>query len=210
MKLLHINASTRGENSESLKVANTFIADLRNHTQLELDTFNLFEDKLPEFDGLAVGAKMALFSGSGFSSAQTKVWEEMKQIFDRFARADAYIFNTPLWNNGIPYKLKQFIDVVTQPGWAFGFDVEKGYSGLLHGKKALVIHASGVYHAAIAAGFGSDFSTPYVDDWLKFIGVQSVAHIHVAPTVVNTDFAKTKANAEIDARKVAREWASRA
>src|SRR6218665_743330 len=94
IKLLHINASKRRGNNESLKMASTFIAELRNHTQLELDTFNLFDDKLPEFAGLAVGAKMALFSGSGFSSAQTKVWEEMKQIFDRFARADAYIFNT--------------------------------------------------------------------------------------------------------------------
>ncbi|MCW5235646.1 FMN-dependent NADH-azoreductase [Verminephrobacter eiseniae] len=209
MKLLHINASTRGVDSESLKISTTFIAELRNHTELALDTFNLSDDELPEFDGLAVGAKMALFSGSGFSSEQTKAWERIKLVFDRFAAADAYVFNTPLWNNGIPYKLKQFIDVVTQPGWAFGFDVEKGYSGLLNGRKALVIHASGVYHTGIAAGFGSDFSTPYIDDWLKFIGVQSVEHIHVAPTVMNTDFAKTKTDAEIHARQVAKAWTSR-
>src|SRR6218665_4107201 len=33
MKLLHINASTRGENRESLKMDTTFIEELRKHTQ---------------------------------------------------------------------------------------------------------------------------------------------------------------------------------
>ncbi|UQX13255.1 NAD(P)H-dependent oxidoreductase [Candidatus Mycobacterium methanotrophicum] len=34
-----------------------------------------------------------------------------------------------MWNSGIPYVLKQWIDNVTQPGWAFGFDPERGYTG---------------------------------------------------------------------------------
>ncbi|MFE3839221.1 FMN-dependent NADH-azoreductase [Pseudogemmobacter sonorensis] len=203
MKLLHINASTRGAKSESLAVARHLIAELQNRTSIELDEYNLFEDELPKFDGLAVGAKMALFTGSEAESDQKAAWEKIKAVFDRFASADVYVFNVPLWNNGIPYVLKQFIDVVTQPGWTMGFDVEKGYTGLLNGKKAYVVHASGVYYQGIPDNFGSDFSTSYLDDWLKFIGVEDVEHIHVAPTVVNADFAKTKTDAETKASQLA-------
>ncbi|WP_340613703.1 FMN-dependent NADH-azoreductase [Xenorhabdus thailandensis] len=207
MKLLHINASTRASDSQSLDVANTFINELgKNSSNLQIDTFNLFEDELPEFDGLAVGAKMALFSASDFSADQKQAWENIKKVFDRFASADAYIFNVPLWNNSIPYKLKQFIDVVTQPGWAFGFDPAKGYSGLLTGKKAIVVHASGVYYDGIPEAFGSDFATAYLEDWLKFIGVETVEHLHVAPTVMNADYTKTKTEAKCSAKKLANEW----
>ncbi|WP_437611828.1 FMN-dependent NADH-azoreductase [Erwinia sp. V71] len=207
MKLLHINASTREADSQSLTVAKLFIEELNKNTNLEIDIFNIFTDDLPEFDGLAVGAKMALFSGGNFTEDQKQVWERTKQVFDRFASADILVFNVPLWNNGIPYKLKQFIDVVTQPGWTFGFDPEKGYSGLLTGKKALVVHASGVYYNEIPAGFGTDFATPYLEDWLNFIGIDDMENIHVAPTVVNSDFATTKANAENNARDLAINWA---
>ena len=118
-----------------------------------------------------------------------------KSVFKRFAAADVYVLNTPLWNNGIPYVLKQYIDLVTQPGWTFGFDPIKGYEGLMAGKRAFVIHASGVYHEGISPNFGADFATPYLADWFRFIGVTDLQQMHVAPTVLNTDYAATKTNA---------------
>jgi len=208
MKVLHINASTRGADSQSLSVARHFISSLKDQASIELDEFNLFEDELPKFDGLFVGAKMALFTGSETNGEQKVAWEKAKAVFDRFAAADAYVFNIPLWNNGIPYVLKQFIDVVTQPGWAFGFDPQKGYSGLLAGKRALIVHASGVYYQGIAEGFGDDLSTPYIESWLRLIGVNDVDQIHVSPTVVNPDYGKTKSNAEDEAGRIAKKWAS--
>jgi FMN-dependent NADH-azoreductase len=41
--------------------------------------------------------------------------------------------------------LKQWIDIISQPGWLFGFTPDAGYSGLILGKKAAVIYTSGVY-----------------------------------------------------------------
>jgi putative NADPH-quinone reductase len=32
-----------------------------------------------------------------------------------------------MWNFGIPYKLKHYIDVLTQPGQTFNFDPTTGY-----------------------------------------------------------------------------------
>ncbi|CAB3774845.1 FMN-dependent NADH-azoreductase [Paraburkholderia humisilvae] len=206
MKLMQINASARGVDSESLFISSAFVSELISYTEVDLDTYNLFEDSLPEFGAVASSAKMSILRGGDLSIDQKTVWGEIKRVFERFAAADAYVFNVPLWNNGVPYKLKQFIDVVTQPGLAFEFDVENGYIGLMRGRKSLVIHASGVYYEGVATSFGSDFSTPYVEHWLQFIGVESIQHVHVAPTVLNTNFFKTKGEAEVLVRNLARNW----
>ena len=44
------------------------------------------------------------------------------------------------------------------------FDPEKGYSGLLHGKKAAVVYTSGVYGPGRSSAFGSDFHSSYFND----------------------------------------------
>jgi FMN-dependent NADH-azoreductase len=31
------------------------------------------------------------------------------------ATADAYLFSVPMWNAGVPYVLKQWIDIITEP-----------------------------------------------------------------------------------------------
>lgn len=204
MKILHINASARGTDSQSLLVAERLIATLQESSTATVDTIELFDGTLPPFDANAVGAKMALFTGANASDKQRETWEEVRLVFERFAEADTYVVNTPLWNNGIPYVLKQYIDLITQPGWTFGFDVEKGYSGLMTERRAFVIHASGVYYDGIKANFGSDFATPYLDDWFKFIGFSKVEHIHVAPTVVNANYQNTKDEAISQAVQAAR------
>jgi FMN-dependent NADH-azoreductase len=210
MKILHLNASPRGTRSESLAVARKLIDTLAAQAEITVDVFNLFDESLPPFDADAVGGKMALFTGTEATSAQKRAWEDVRAVFERFAAADVYVLNVPLWNNGIPYVLKQFIDVVTQPGWTFGFDMEKGYTGLMSGRQAFVLHASGVWHENVPANFGSDFASPYLDDWLRFIGVRDVEHIHVAPTVVNADFAATKEAALARAEEAARRLYARA
>lgn len=203
MKILHINASTRGSDSQSLSVAEKLITKLLEIPSASVETLALFDHALPAFDADAVGAKMALFTGVGATAEQQATWAKIEEVFKRFAAADIYVLNTPLWNNSIPYVLKQFIDLVTQPGWTFGFDMAKGYHGLLSGKRAFVVHASGVYYEGIGPNFGSDCATPYLDDWFKFVGVTEVKHIHVAPSVVNTDLAATKAKAIAKAEEAA-------
>lgn len=192
MKLLHINASPRGAISSSLEVADNFVSALKEQTAVKIDRFNLFSDGLPEFGEVAAAAKMALFSGSEMSDEQTNAWSEIRKVFDRVENADLILINMPLWNNGTPYALKQFIDIITQPGWAFGFDPEKGYNGLLSGRKAVVIQASGVFHENSQPGFGSDFNMPYILDWIEFVGMELVGQIDFSPTVMNSDVEGTK------------------
>ncbi|MGR0160197.1 FMN-dependent NADH-azoreductase [Paenarthrobacter nitroguajacolicus] len=199
--ILHINASPRYANSDSLRLARHFIDSVQAAAPetFELETLNLFDDgALPAFGRTAAAAKMAVFTGQDQTPDQIAAWESARTVFEQFAAADAYVFNIPMWNSGVPYVLKQWIDIITQPGWSFGFDPHKGYSGLMEGKHALAIHSSGVYAPGVPAAFGSDFSSTFFADWLNFVGIQDATHIRFAPSVLNADVEGTRQLAEAD------------
>ncbi|WP_072807253.1 FMN-dependent NADH-azoreductase [Rhodococcoides yunnanense] len=195
-KFLHVNASAR-PGSQSLAIAETFLGALAERDPaVEVDTWHLFADTLPEFGSVAAEAKMAVFGGQEQTPEQVEAWDAARAVFDRFAAADAYVFNVPMWNAGVPYVLKQWIDIVTQPGWAFGFDPAAGYSGLVTGKRAFVTYTSGVYAPGVPIEFGADFATTFFDDWLRFVGITDVSVLRFAPTVLTAtpeeDFAQHK------------------
>jgi FMN-dependent NADH-azoreductase len=186
--LLHLSASPRGTASESLAIAATFLDAYRDtHPDDTVEHLDLWDGALPEFGPAAAGAKMAVFAGREPTGEEAAAWAAARATFGRFAAADRYLFSVPLWNSGIPYILKQFIDVVTQPGMAFGFDPEHGYSGRLTGRKAAIIHTSAVYGPVDRPGFGSDFAEPYVADWLRFVGIEEAGTIRFRPNLVVAD-----------------------
>jgi len=201
--LLHVNASARGDASRSLELATRFIDELEAIDDgLAVDRLDVFDGTLPEFGTVAAGAKMATFAGQGHTADEERAWAEARAVFDRFDAADAYVFNVPFWNAGVPYPLKQLVDVITQPGWAFAFSPESGYRGLLQGKRAFVVYTSGVYAEGLPPSFGADFTTNFFRDWLGFIGITDVEEVHFAPTVVGVDVEGAR-RAALDATLVA-------
>ena len=94
-----------------------------------------------------------------------------------------------MWNHGVPYILKQFIDVISQPGMVFTFDPERGYTGLLAGRTAAVIATSAVYGPGRPPSFGSDFQLPYLRDWLAWAGIRHVADVPFRPNLATADAA---------------------
>jgi FMN-dependent NADH-azoreductase len=85
----------------------------------------------------------------------------------------------------VPYILKQFIDVVSQPGAVFGVHPQTGYSHLLAGreKKAAVIYTSAVWGPGLGPEFGRDFQSSYFTDWLHWTGIEDVSEIRFHPTL---------------------------
>jgi FMN-dependent NADH-azoreductase len=186
--LLHISASPRGAQSESSAIAETFISVYRDtHPGAAIRTWDLWDGTLPEFGPAAAHAKMAVFAGADPMGEQASAWRAAKDAFARFADADAYLFSVPMWNAGIPYILKQFIDVVSQPGMVFGFDPELGYTGLLTGRKAAVVYTSAVYGPDRPPSFGADFQAPYLRDWLNWAGIDDVTEVEFRPNLVTAD-----------------------
>jgi FMN-dependent NADH-azoreductase len=202
--LLHISASPRGEASESLSIARTFLDAYRaGHPDHRIDEFDLWDGTLPPFGPDAAAAKMAVFAGQEPSGAAARAWDAATRTFDRFAAADAYLFSVPMWNAGVPYILKQFIDVVSQPGLVFGFDPEQGYTGLLTGKKAAVVYTSAVYGDGRDPVFGVDFQRPLLTNWLRWAGITDVTDIEFRPNLATPDADGQRRQAHEDAAKVA-------
>jgi FMN-dependent NADH-azoreductase len=187
-KLLHISASPRGERSESLALGEAFLSAFHaTHPDVPVETWNLWDGTLPSFGPAAANAKMAVFAGLDPEGAEADAWQAARIAFERFDAADRYLFTVPMWNAGVPYILKQFIDVVSQPGMVFGFDPEAGYSGLLRGKKVAVIYTSAVYGPGRGPAFGADFQAPYFADWLRWAGIADVAEVHFRPNLATAD-----------------------
>jgi FMN-dependent NADH-azoreductase len=200
-RLLHVSASPRGEASESLAIARTFLdAFATTHPDVEIDEYDLWDGTLPAFGPPAAAAKMAVFAGEQPTGEGAAAWRAAEATFRRLDAADRYLFSVPMWNAGVPYILKQFIDVVSQPGMVFGFDPVEGYTGLLTGKKAALVLTSAVYGPGRGPRFGSDFQAPYLRDWLNWAGVEDVEEIGFRPDLATADAAAGRAAAHDRAR----------
>lgn len=183
-RLLHISASPRGAASESLALADAYLAVASERPDVEIDHWDLWDGSVPGFGPEAAAAKMAVFAGLQPGGTQAVVWDRVVAAFRRLDSADAYLLSVPMWNGGIPYVLKQLIDVVSQPGMIFGFDPQLGYRGLLTGgRKAVLILTSAVYGPGRPGTFGVDFQRPYLEWWLDWAGIEDVTTIEFRPNL---------------------------
>ncbi|MGW4743047.1 FMN-dependent NADH-azoreductase [Nocardia xishanensis] len=177
-RLLHISASPRGEQSESIALAASFLSTYAEaHPEAVIDEWNLWETDLPDMGPAAAQAKMNALNGTALTDAQNESWNRVLDTFRRFDSYEHYLFSVPMWNHGLPYILKHFIDVISQNGMLFAIDQQAGYRGLLTGKKAASIYTAAVYHPNSPDEFGVDFHASYFDYWLRFAGITDTARI---------------------------------
>ncbi len=188
-KLLYIEASPRGSESGSSQVAATYLAALRaENPTLEVDTLKVWDASLPEFDGDKAAAKMNVVTGQDQSVSQKTAWEQIVSISNRFIAADRYLFAVPMCNNGIPYKLKHYIDIIHQPGLLFGLDPKIGYFGLLEDKHATLVLTAGAFSLnSSSPAFGVDYQSSYLRDWLRQSGVDEIDELRFQPSLLTGD-----------------------
>lgn len=188
--LLYLEASPRYERSYSSRVAAAFL-----ETYLELnpddtvDHYHLFEHQVPEFDQEAAKQKMQhierlIREGKGIEPIGK--WAEVLEQIDRLKRADKVLISSPMWNFHIPYRLKQWLDVVVQPGLTFGVNRKGEYVGLLKNKRMQLILASGsAYQERFPReddGPKTDFQRWYLEHMSRYIGIVDVRTIKIEPT----------------------------
>lgn len=202
--LLYVIGSPRRGSSESSAIAEAYLTEFRQKNPAAVvDVLDLWQEGLPAFDADRAAAKMTVFSGNELVGVEASAWEAVTAIFERFNAADAYLFTVPMWNGGIPWMLKLYIDILTQPGMVFGFDPASGYFPLLQGKRATVVYTSGVYAPGVGEAYGTDFHSTYFNDWLRFIGVTDVDEIRFQPTVLTATPEEARRAAYEQARRLA-------
>ena len=200
-KLLYVISSPRGDDSESGAIADEFLdAYRRSDPNVEVDVLDLWKEPLPIYGGDGVAAKMAVFAGQTPSGDARAAWAEVQRVFARFAAADEYLFTVPMWNHSVPWVLKHLIDTISQPGMVFGFDPEAGYTGLLGGRRAVVVYTGAVYYDGAPPAFGVDFHRSYFNDWLRWAGISDVSELRFQPNLVTADAASGRTAALASAR----------
>ena len=194
MKINYIECSPRGERSHSTKIAQAYIEQAKkNIPDLELNHINPWTLNLPEFDGDMLNAKYSVIRGTDPSADEVSAWSNVKKIFDEFNNADHYLFSVPMWNFNIPYKLKHYIDIITQPGMSWSYTPEDGYKGLMTDKTATIIYATGDGYGE-GTGFESfDMQKPYVNLWLTFLGFKKIEKVVVDRTLFDAETAEKNA-----------------
>ena len=202
--LLHISASPRGDRSESLALARIFLDGVRASRPRSRSPTGTSGTAVPEFGPDFAHAKMAVFAGREFSDRQAAAWTAVQETFARFDAAQEYLFSVPMWNAGVPYILKQLIDVISQPGMVFGFDPATGYTGLLRGKRAAVIYTSAVYGLDRSPAFGSDFQSTFFEDWLQWAGITDITTVEFRPNLAVDDADSRRLEARRRAAKAGR------
>jgi FMN-dependent NADH-azoreductase len=181
-KLLHLACSPRAD-SESAAGARVFLDQFRRvRPDWDIDLMDLWRDHLPEFTGEILDAKYARLNGKAFTDAQRDGFAEAERIAIRLSLADRVLISTPMWNFSIPYKLKQWLDVIIQPGLTFRFDPAQGYLPLLKDRPTLVILASGGDFVTGMNRGRVDMATPYLREALRFVGISNVRFVPLGPT----------------------------
>jgi FMN-dependent NADH-azoreductase len=205
MHLLHVIGSPRTGRSASRQVANAFTDVWKEqHPDGIVDELNVWEIDLPVFDGPVLEAKYAGIEGRPLDPAQADAWRTVDTLAERFRQANVILFSVPMWNFGIPYRLKHLIDVISQKDVLFTFD-ERGLNGLLGGRTVVTIAARGVQLGADFPPDQFDFQSAYLTMWSRMVGITDVRVINVEKTLAGAEQDHASRNeASEKARELAR------
>ncbi len=183
--LLHIVASPRGE-SYSTRLAKAFL-DAYRQAQPEdhIETLNVFRDDLPPFYAPAAKAKYAVTAGQTPRDEAEKAWRPVVEAIGHFKHFDKYVVSSAMWNFGIPYRLKHYIDVIVQPSLTFGYSPEKGYTGLVTGRPMMLLLARGGVYRSGNPLETFDFQESYLRAIFGFIGFTDIRAVAIQGTLQN-------------------------
>lgn len=193
-RLLYIKSSPMGSLSYSIAAADAFVDSYRKvHPDDEIEIIDLFEDRLPKFDFAAASAKYKIMHGKEHSQKDRRIWAEIVSVIERFKSADKYVFAVPMWNFSIPYRLKQYIDIIVQPGCTFTVTEQGGYEGLVKNRLAFIAYARGGQYPQGTEKQAFDMQKSYLELILAFMGFSNICSVIVEPTLeAGPDIAKQK------------------
>ncbi len=178
--LIQFDSSPMGENSISRKLTESFTETwLRAHPDGKVIRRDLTKIDITTVSGLWVSA--AHTPEASRSEAQRQALALSDSLIAELQDADEYVFGVPMLNFGIPSTLKLWIDQVVRTGKTFSYTAN-GPVGLLTGKKATVLFASGGVYEAGSAYAAFNFLEPYLRTVFGFMGITDLTVISAEGT----------------------------
>jgi len=179
-KLLHIDSSPLYGRSVSRQLTDAFVTQWKsthpNGTVLNRD---LYSTTIPPINADWVGA---VYTPEDARTPQQKQLLSLSDsLLAELDQADEYVFGVPMHNFGVPSVLKLWIDQISRVGKTFSY-ADGVPKGLLVGKKATFIIATGGIYDAQTQMASFNFVEPYLRSVFSFLGVTDATFLTTGGT----------------------------
>ena len=162
--------------SVSLGMADKFLETYKTSNPGDtVTTLDLYNEEIPVIDGDVLSAWGKFQSGQGetVTAEEGRKVTRLNVLSDQFVAADKVIFAAPMWNFGYPSMMKVYMDgAMVVAGKTFSY-TPQGPVGLLKGKKAVILEASGgVYTGTPMEAY--THASNHLKGILGFVGIDDV------------------------------------
>ena len=181
--VLVVTASLNGVSGNSVKLAEQFIEKLNAKNEHIVEKLDLANEDLPHLSQ----SEMAAWGVD--EEARNEQEASLASISDgyisRVKQADLIVLALPMYNFDSPSVVKAFFDRLARAGVTFSYS-ENGPVGLIEDKKVVVIFArGGAYQGTLM-----DTQTPYIKNFLGFLGIKDVEFTYAEGLAMGEDKAK--------------------
>ena len=179
-KLLQINSSPVYGRSVSRQLTDAFVTQWKSsHPNGTVVDRDLNATPIPPVTAEWVGA--AYTPEEARTPQQKEVLTLSDTLLSELEQADEYVFGVPMHNFGVPSVLKLWIDQIARVGRAFSY-ADGTPKGLITGKKATFIIATGGIYDAQTQMASFNFVEPYLRSVFGFLGVTDATFLTTGGT----------------------------
>jgi FMN-dependent NADH-azoreductase len=193
--LLQIRSSIFSDGGQSSRLAERFVAAWRDaNPDGHVVVRDLAREPVPHLDAARFGAFLS--KPGERTPEQQAVVAHSDALIGELKGADVVVLGLPMYNFGLPSTLKAYFDHIARSGETFRY-TEKGAIGLVTGKDVYVFTARG----GLYAGTPRDTQTPYIREFLGFLGMSEVQFVHAEGLAISEASKQqgiAKAHAQID------------
>jgi FMN-dependent NADH-azoreductase len=178
--LLHVDSSPLYGRSVSRQLTGAFVSQWRSsHPDGALIDRDLNATAISPITAAWVGAA---YTPEGTRTPQQKELLSLSDtLIAELERADEYVFGVPMHNFGVPSVLKLWVDQIARAGRTFAY-ADGIAKGLITGKKATFIVATGGSYDAETRMASLNFVEPYLRSVFGFLGVRDVTFLTAGGT----------------------------
>jgi FMN-dependent NADH-azoreductase len=169
--LLHIDSSARYTGSLTRQLSAAYAEQWQaKNPGGKIIRRDLASQTLPHITEAMIGAYFT--PADQRSAEQQAIIAESDKLVDELVAADTVVIGVPMYNFAPPSAFKAWVDHISRVGRTFSYGAN-GPTGLLTGKRAIVILSSGgVYSEGPAQPL--DFNGTYIRSVLGFLGITDV------------------------------------
>lgn len=192
--VLVIESSPRGTASIANQLAGHMKAALQKSPNAHIVTRNVADNVIPILDANVLGA---FFTPAPDQTADQRQLSSLSdELIAELRAADTVVISASMYNFSFPTQLKHYFDFVLRAGQTFRYTTT-GPEGLLHGKRAVILVATGgVYSSGAAAS--ADFVVPYLKQLLSLVGIAEVEVIRAEGLAYGPDAAKAAIESAVE------------